>query len=259
MTYSLRWNGLGSLCTFVFVVVASTARCGGDDFVAPPDSGGGTDASATLDGGRTDGGAPRDDSGGPLDDGGTTGIDGGTTGTDGGTTISDAGAPDAGCTPESDMELCTSAGAECGDVTTTDRCGDARTASCGVCTLPETCGGVSADECGCDVPTEVRSAMCSFTSSGFRLRWGGDTTTYAYVWSLPSGTPASCGSSGTSPLFGSVGLNNMIIPGGPSIGECRFIRLCTWEPMCVSSDYSTGVVFLACVDAMGTGGTCSAM
>jgi hypothetical protein len=57
---------------------------------------------------------------------------------------------------------------------------------------------------------------------------------------------------------GSVGRNNMS-PGGPFIGECWLLRLCTWEPMCVSSDYSPGVVFQACVSGSGTSGSCSMM
>lgn len=171
--------------------------------------------------------------------------------------VADTSAPDA-CTPESDPDLCTAASAECGVITVSDRCGTERTPTCGTCTLPETCGGLTANECGCAEPTEVRSATCAFTSSGFRLTWGGDTTTYSYTWSSGATPPTSCGGAGSSALFGSVGANSQILPGGPSIGECWFVRLCTWEPMC-TADYSPGVVFQACVNGSGTSGTCSAM
>jgi hypothetical protein len=219
------------------------------------------DAGASSDGGggSEDGGGARDGGGGGGDDGGAMSDGGGTMGDDGGTMGDDGGPADGGCTPETDMALCTAAGAECGAVTATDRCGASRTLSCGSCTLPETCGGVAESQCGCDVPTEVRSATCSFTSSGFRLRWGGDTTTYSYAWSSTGTPPASCGGSGSAPLFGAVGTNSMILPGGPGIGQCWFVRLCTWEPMCVSADYSPGVVFQACVNGSGTGGTCTMM
>jgi hypothetical protein len=216
---------------------ASDAGVADDDAGVADDGGATDDAGATPDGGPVDSGA--------MDDGGPP--------------PTDAGSRDAGCAPETDPQLCAAASVECGTVTVTDRCGAPRAPSCGTCTLPETCGGVSAGRCGCDVPTEVRSASCSFTSSGFRLRWGGDTTTYAYTWSLPTGTATSCGGSGTSLLFGSVGANSMIVPGGPFIGECRLLRLCTVESMCVSSEYSPGVVFLACVNGSGTGGTCTPM
>jgi len=55
----------------------------------------------------------------------------------------DAGDDDAGdvCEPETEAELCSAAGRNCGDATQVDSCGESRTISCGSCDLPETCGG----------------------------------------------------------------------------------------------------------------------
>jgi hypothetical protein len=253
------WNV--SLAAFLAFCAAS--GCGGDDASGPIDGGGDSSvpidsAAPDADGGAMDADTGASPDGAPADAATDTGTstDGGSSDADTGTST-DGAAMDAACVPETDMALCTAAGAECGDISVTDRCGGARTPACGSCTAPDVCGGVTANECGCDVPTEVRSATCSYTSSGFRLRWGGDTTSYAYEWSSSGSPPASCTSTGSSPLFGSVGMNSMILPGGPGIGECWYVRLCTWETMCVSADYSPGVVFQACVNTSGTGGTCT--
>ncbi len=69
-----------------------------------------------------------------------------------------------GCIPESDEELCVAEGAECGALSTTDRCGQVREiASCGdatiVCDAVETCGGAGEPGvCGC---AETDAEMCT--------------------------------------------------------------------------------------------------
>lgn len=65
-----------------------------------------------------------------------------------------------GCTAETDEQLCTAAGARCGSVTRTDRCGRSRTVGCGGCTRPETCGGAGVpNHCGCTAP-ETDESLC---------------------------------------------------------------------------------------------------
>lgn len=66
-----------------------------------------------------------------------------------------------GCTPESDAEMCTRTGSECGELIANDNCGAERTiASCGdettVCATLETCGGGGTPgQCGCTPETDV--------------------------------------------------------------------------------------------------------
>lgn len=66
-----------------------------------------------------------------------------------------------GCTPESNPQLCTRLGLNCGTVTVADNCGTTRTMSCGTtCTNPNTCGGGGmANVCGCT--GESDAAFCS--------------------------------------------------------------------------------------------------
>lgn len=47
------------------------------------------------------------------------------------------------CKPESDAELCVAAGATCGSITRTDRCGTSRTVTCGTCAGGATCTGLN--------------------------------------------------------------------------------------------------------------------
>lgn len=71
---------------------------------------------------------------------------------------SDATGPQGGddCDPETDDELCARIGADCGEVTKTDNCGDERTVECGECVGDESCGAVEDHLCGC--PCEVDGA-----------------------------------------------------------------------------------------------------
>jgi hypothetical protein len=65
------------------------------------------------------------------------------------------------CVGETDAELCTAGGKNCGSVNATDRCGLTRAvSSCGTCTAPQTCGGAgTANVCGCT--SESAAAFCS--------------------------------------------------------------------------------------------------
>lgn len=58
------------------------------------------------------------------------------------------------CVPETDVELCAGAGAECGAIMATDRCGVTRTSSCGACTAPEICG--TDNTCSCTPETAAQ-------------------------------------------------------------------------------------------------------
>ncbi len=106
-------------------ILALLVGCGDD---------GRTAVDLGTDGGFRDDGGPSGDAG-DVDAGGA---DGG--GLDGGT------APDA-CVAQSEATLCGSAGAECGALTVTDRCGDERSLDCGGCATAEACGTVSANRC----------------------------------------------------------------------------------------------------------------
>ncbi len=81
-------------------------------------------------------------------------------------TCGGAGEPGVcGCIPETDDELCTTSGSECGSLSATDKCGETRNiASCGdeaaVCGAFETCGGAGdPGVCGCVTETDVE--MCT--------------------------------------------------------------------------------------------------
>jgi len=69
----------------------------------------------------------------------------------------DAAASDAGsdapivdaCVAETDAQLCAAAGAQCGEITPSDRCGRPRTAMCGTCPGAQTCGArATPNHCG---------------------------------------------------------------------------------------------------------------
>jgi hypothetical protein len=58
------------------------------------------------------------------------------------------------CVPENDTEFCSRYGKNCGTFTSTDNCGEPRTANCGTCTSPNTCGGGGVPNiCGCSPST----------------------------------------------------------------------------------------------------------
>ncbi len=65
------------------------------------------------------------------------------------------------CVPETDAQLCSNAGATCGSITVTDRCGSSRTVSCGGCSGGNTCQNNS---CVCPTPS-CGSAQCGTVSN----------------------------------------------------------------------------------------------
>ena len=61
----------------------------------------------------------------------------------------DAAGEDGQCAPESDSEVCTRLGKDCGSIVAVDNCGHERVVSCGSCTGVENCGGGGvANVCG---------------------------------------------------------------------------------------------------------------
>jgi hypothetical protein len=57
--------------------------------------------------------------------------------------------PDAGCTPETDAQMCARLGKNCNAISESDNCGQPRSIpSCGECTGAEVCGATVANVCG---------------------------------------------------------------------------------------------------------------
>jgi hypothetical protein len=54
-----------------------------------------------------------------------------------------------GCQPISNDDFCGVNGADCGEITNFDNCGDTRTVDCGTCTNGATCGDQQPNVCGC--------------------------------------------------------------------------------------------------------------
>jgi hypothetical protein len=67
------------------------------------------------------------------------------------------------CVPESDQDLCTANGAQCGSLTATDNCGSSRTVACGTCPSGVECGDAQPNVCGC--LSESDSALCASASA----------------------------------------------------------------------------------------------
>lgn len=81
-----------------------------------------------------------------------------------GASLGDVGVPDAGvsdsCIADSVVELCNRAGAECGSISTRDRCGNSRDATCGACPAGQACGiGAEPNRCGA-CPVTDSGALC---------------------------------------------------------------------------------------------------
>jgi hypothetical protein len=53
------------------------------------------------------------------------------------------------CVPETDAQLCETAGKDCGTITLSDRCDLSRNVQCGVCTGSDECGSSLPNICGC--------------------------------------------------------------------------------------------------------------
>ncbi len=73
---------------------------------------------------------------------------------------------DMTCEPEADSELCEGVEAQCGAITTTDRCGVQRTVDCGTCTAPEECGAVEANKCACIPETALQFCLRNSKTCG---------------------------------------------------------------------------------------------
>jgi hypothetical protein len=111
-----------------------------------------------------------------------------------------------GCTPETDAELCSRLGKNCGTFAANDNCGASRSVtSCGTCSgMGETCGGGSTpvpNVCGCT--PEIDTAFCQ------RLGKNCDPLTANDNCGMPR-TSASCGTcSGTGVTCGGGGTTNV--------------------------------------------------
>ncbi|MGC4119024.1 MAG: hypothetical protein QM765_31550 [Myxococcales bacterium] len=100
------------------------------------------------------------------------------------------------CTAETDGELCGAAGAQCGTLSTTDRCGKARQVSCGTpCPAGTVCGGNAAKPnlCACNATSCLGSTHCDDAtgacatgcSTAAQCPTGGECTNHTCV--CPSG------------------------------------------------------------------------
>ncbi len=81
------------------------------------------------------------------------------------------------CTPETNTQFCDRLGAECGNLTADDNCGDSRTVNCGSCGGGETCGGGGVDNV-CGEPWSTLPDMPT-ARSGLAAVWGADGRLYA--------------------------------------------------------------------------------
>ncbi|MGA9524960.1 MAG: hypothetical protein WBV82_26110 [Myxococcaceae bacterium] len=99
--------------------------------------------------------------------------------------------PAVACVGESEEELCARAGAACGSITATDRCGSTRHALCGTCSLPSSCGGAGTpNQCGV---SQTGNFRIEIVDQSLRARPGLalDATgapRIAYLWKARSGT-----------------------------------------------------------------------
>lgn len=110
------------------LLLALVWGCGGDDDAA---------VDAGVDAGSDAGGMDVGTDAALTDAGIDSGVDAGT----------DTSRGDAGCVGQRDEALCVAAGATCGMITATDRCGVARTPNCGTCIAPEACGVEEPNQC----------------------------------------------------------------------------------------------------------------
>ena len=80
-----------------------------------------------------------------CDEGGVTVNNGSNNGNNGQTTNN--GQTNNECVPDSDADVCSSAGAECGEATLEDNCGQSREVDCGACENGAACGADNTCEC----------------------------------------------------------------------------------------------------------------
>lgn len=125
-----------------------------------------------------------------------------------------------GCTGEDALELCAAAGAECGEINVTDRCGKEREVNCGdeaiVCESPETCGGgKSANVCGCTVMDDRTDAeLCTAAGAEcgkliFVDECGDERTLNCGNEEEVCVSPTSCGGGGTPNVCGCTALDTI--------------------------------------------------
>lgn len=110
-----------------------------------------------------------------------------------------------GCTGETDAQLCSAAGATCGTINVTDRCGIARHPSCGSCSAPQSCGGAGTpNRCGCTGETDTE--LCSAASANCGTIRPVDRCGRSRTITCGSCTsPLSCGGGGTANRCGCTG------------------------------------------------------
>jgi len=110
------------------------------------------------------------------------------------------------CTPETDPQLCSRLGKNCGTVTANDNCGNSRTvSSCGTCTSPQTCGGGgTANVCGSSCTPETNAQFCSRLGKNCGTVTASDNCgTSRTVSSCGTCTsPQTCGGGGTANVCG---------------------------------------------------------
>lgn len=130
------------------------------------------------------------------------------------------------CTPESDVDLCNAAGAQCGTLSVADRCGKPRTPACGgACPAGTVCGGNAArpNACACNETSCLGTTHC-------------DAATGSCV--------AGCSTAAQCPTGGECVNNTCVCPGGGH--EC--------SGACVPNDVAhCGTACVACpTDPNGT-------
>lgn len=105
----------------------------------------------------------------------------------------------ATCNPESDTELCTALGYECGDTTTTDDCGQQRTVNCGACTGNNVCGSHSPHRCGDSCIPEADAAICARLGKDCgTIETSDDCSQLRQVQCGSCQPPNTCGSNGVA-------------------------------------------------------------
>jgi hypothetical protein len=109
----------------------------------------------------------------------------------------------AACAPQSDAELCTGNGKDCGDFTGVDNCKNSRTVTCGTCVAPETCGGGG-------VPNVCGSPSCTPESDvAFCARYGKDCDSFTSTDNCASSRTTDCGDCTTPETCGGGGISNV--------------------------------------------------
>jgi hypothetical protein len=138
---------------------------------------------------------------------------------------------------QSDDDLCTAEGAECGKLSATDACGMSRTvASCGTCFSGESCGGGGKNRCGC--VTETDAQMCARLGRNCGPLSGTDNCGKARaIASCGTCSGTTCGGTGTAGVCGCtpesnpqfctrLGKNCGALSGTDNCGKARSVPSC---------------------------------